>query len=208
MVRKKKKTVDDDKSVTIKNEYIHNLRSNENFSFNDNKDPELVQKTLDRLEPVQKTLNVLFTHISEGKNIDLSNWIVHHLTLGFTHIYILDIGDRLKKLSFPDELVTVIDNNKNMSLEEVMTQSLNFSKKYSFDWILYLRSNEYLHLSEDLNTFLTNKKIYDQVMISNRSIVNMNSTNKPNNCSNYYFTFSDMSSSYLNSDLKAFVISK
>jgi len=158
--------------------------------------------------PIKKTLNVLFTHISDGKNVDLNNWIIHHLNIGFNHIYILNIENRLNKLFFPDELVTVINSSKNMSLEEVMKQCYNFSSKYSFDWFLYLRSNEYLNLPEDLNTFLTDKDSYDQVMISNRSIVNLKSKNIPNNCSNYYFTFSDMSSSYMNSDLKIFVFSK
>jgi len=158
--------------------------------------------------PVEKTLNVLFTHVSDGKNVDINSWIVHHLNLGFSHIYILNIGDRLSRIAFPDELVSVINTNKNMSLEDVMNQSYNFSSKYEFDWMLYLRPNEYLHLSSDLNTFLSSKKDYDQVMISNRSILNMKSENKPNNCSNYYFTFSDMSYSYINGDLKNFVISK
>ena len=159
-------------------------------------------------DPIEKKINVLFTHVSEGNNIDINSWIVHHLNIGFSHIYILNIGNRLRQLAFPDELVSVINTNRNMSLEDVMKQSYNFSTKYEFDWMLYLRPNEYLNLSHNLNTFLNNKNYYDQVMISNRSILNIKSKNKPNSCSNYYFTFLDMSYSYINGDLKNFVITK
>lgn len=156
------------------------------------------------------TLNILFTHLSEERNVDLNKWVIHHLTLGFTHIYILNIGERLfNNLNYSHDLVTVINvPERNISLEEVMRQSYNFSSKYKFDWMLYLRYNEYIYLNSDLNSFLRNKSSYDQVMVSNRSIVNINSSNVPNNYDNYYFTFYDMSNSFINNDIKNYVVSK
>jgi len=157
-------------------------------------------------EPELETLNILFTHISEGKNVDLNRWIQHHLGLGFSHIYILNIGNRLSNnIYYSSDLVTIIKTDKTMSLESVMRQSYNFSHKYMFDWMLYLRYNEFLHLSSNLRSFLRDKVKCDQVMINNRSILNMNSVNSPNNYNNYYFTFLDMSNSYINNDLKNYI---
>jgi hypothetical protein len=133
-------------------------------------------------EPEPETLNILFTHISEGKNVDLNRWVHHHLGLGFSHIYILNIGNRLSNnIYYSSDLVTIINTDKTMTLESVMRQSYNFSHKYMFDWMLYLRYNEFLHLSNNLRVFLRDKVKCDQVMISNRSILNMNSVNSPNN---------------------------
>ena len=135
---------------------------------------------------------------------------MHHLMLGFSHIYILNIGGRLvNNLSYSPDLVTLINTKDvNISLEEVMRQSYNFSKKYRFDWMVYMRYNEYLYLNNDLNSFLRDKTSYDQIMINNRSILNINSINMPNNYNNYYFTFYDMSNSFINNDLRNYIISK
>jgi hypothetical protein len=155
---------------------------------------------------VQETVNILFTHISEGKNIDLNKWICHHLGLGFSHIYILNIGNRLSKnIYYSSDLVTIINTDKHTSLESVMRQSYNFSHKYMFDWMLYIRYNEFLHLSRNLREFLNDKVKFDQIIISNRSILNIHSINVPNSYSNYYFTFSDMSNSYINNDLRNYI---
>jgi hypothetical protein len=148
----------------------------------------------------EKSLNILFTSINTGVNIDLTNWINHHLAIGFKHIYVLSIGSRLKNISFPKELVTFIKTNKDMRMEEIMKQSYSFSKKYKFDWMMYLRHNEYIHINGDLTTFLKDKEKYDQILLNNRSLINIKSTNVPKKF-DYYLTFSDMSNTFTNDDL-------
>jgi hypothetical protein len=180
-----------------------------------------LSNTLDKLNTVNtlntlNTLNVLFTYIYEGNSInridnnDLNNWIKYHLELGFSHIYISVFGNHMvHPLNYSKDLVTVIRINTNFPLDTMIKQSYDFSNKYKFDWMLILRYNEYLYLGEkDLNQYLSDKKMYDQVMISNRSIINMNQKNRPTFYNNYYVTFSDMSKSYMNSDLKNFIMHK
>ena len=149
-------------------------------------------------------VNVLFTYVNGLKNLNLNRWINHHLSIGFNHIYILNNGCKLEKIN-SNEFVTVI-KSKTMSLNDVMKQSYNFSCKYNFDWMMFLRYNEFLYTEKlNLTDFLIDKIKYDQVLISNRSIVNINTGNYPNSYNNYYYTFSDMSNSFINNDLKNYV---
>jgi len=151
-------------------------------------------------------VNILFTYITGIKNLNLNRWIAYHLSIGFNHIYILNNTCKLDKINCSNELVSIINTNKPIPLSNVMEQSYKFSSRYNFDWMMYLKYNEFLYTEKgNLTEFLMDKTEYDQVLISNRSIVNINTGNLPNSYNNYYYTFSDMSNSFINNNLKNYV---
>ncbi len=110
---------------------------------------------------------ILFTNARDEENI--LEWYAHHINLGFTHIYIFD-HQSIKPIS------TII-NDKNVTVKQITGNSIkiplmniakNIAIEGNYDWMLYLDADEFLILNfhENVNDFIKNYELYDQIGIN------------------------------------------
>lgn len=101
---------------------------------------------------------ILFTNARDEDKI--LEWIVHHLNLGFDHIFIVDhksiepIDSKLKII--PRELITVSRNDGDVFKNNLIINAHKYAKNNGYDWMLYLDADEFLVLNddEDVKSFL------------------------------------------------------
>jgi len=106
---------------------------------------------------------ILFTNARDEKNI--LEWVVHHLNLGFTHIFLTDhrssvpISSILRKL--PREQITIVREDNEIQKANLMEKAIGFAKKQKYDWMIYLDADEFLFLVHDnhVSDFLRNYQL-------------------------------------------------
>jgi hypothetical protein len=112
---------------------------------------------------------ILFTNARDENNI--LEWVVHHLNLGFSHIFIFDhksnipIRDTLRNIS--TTMVTV-QNRETVVKKDLIYEAHVYAIQNSFDWMLYLDTDEFLILNfvNNVVDFLIDYKEYDQIGIN------------------------------------------
>jgi hypothetical protein len=114
---------------------------------------------------------ILFCNARDEQHI--LEWIVHHLNLGFDHIYIFDhlskipISEIIKKTNI-SKFVTVSRIEDEILLKYKLVEKSYKIAKFIYDWMIYLDCDEFLYFKNDNNieTFLNNYSIYDQIAIN------------------------------------------
>jgi hypothetical protein len=122
---------------------------------------------------------IIFTNARDEDHI--LEWIAHHLNLGFTTVYVFDhksnlpIADCLVDKNTDDStyprnkvIVERIDEDMELMKNKLQNKALEYSKKHSYDWLLYLDADEFLYF-KDANTvddFLSLYANYNQITIS------------------------------------------
>lgn len=122
-----------------------------------------------RLSP-RHCKSILFTNARNEKNI--LEWVVHHLHLGFSHIFITDhhsttfLSTLLRKL--PPERLTVVRQEGEIRKGDLMKKAVLFAKRNKYDWMIYLDADEFLYLAhhDTISDFLEDYRSYDQVGIN------------------------------------------
>ena len=111
---------------------------------------------------------ILFTNARDETNI--LEWIVHHLNLGFTHIYIYDhLSRNPLQNQFIGLPVTVNRINRRfLNKTIVMKQSIQIATDQKNDYMIYLDCDEFLILNDDTNvgSFLNRYNNYDQIGVN------------------------------------------
>ena len=110
---------------------------------------------------------ILFTNARDESNI--LEWTVHHLNLGFDHIYIFDhisvvpISQVLQNLE--PALVTVERRETIVSKKHFIEEAYHLALNLKYDWMLYLDADEFLVLNRAYNVheFLAPYLEFDQV---------------------------------------------
>ena len=100
---------------------------------------------------------------------NILEWTVHHLNLGFDHIYIFDhisdvpISQVLKNLE--PALVTVERREIIVNKEKFIEEAYHLALNLKYEWMLYLDADEFLVLNHTSNVieFLTPYLEFDQV---------------------------------------------
>lgn len=112
---------------------------------------------------------VLYTNARD--EINILEWVIHHLNLGFTYIYIYD---HLSKIP----IKSIVKNIKNVKVERIeneeihktdlMDKSFHYSSSKNIDWMLYLDADEFLIFQNDDNVknFLEKYNKYTQIGIN------------------------------------------
>ena len=109
---------------------------------------------------------ILFCNARDEQHI--LEWIVHHLNLGFDHIYIFDhlskipISEIIKKTNI-SKFVTVSRIEDEILLKYKLVEKSYKIAKFIYDWMIYLDCDEFLYFKNDNNieTFLNNYSIYE-----------------------------------------------
>ena len=114
----------------------------------------------------------LFTNARDEDNI--LEWVVHHIGLGFDHIYIIDhlseipLKTVLQKL--PSERVTTVRVDEPIINKNIfMIQAYEALKQtVDWDWMLYLDCDEFLILNYDnsVQDFLKRYNYYNQLSVN------------------------------------------
>lgn len=111
---------------------------------------------------------IIFTNARDEKNI--LEWTIHHLNLGFTHIYIRDHLSTDPLHGKFDGLPVTVEriNRKFFDKRNTMIESINFATKNGFNWLIYMDCDEFLILNQDSNieSFINKYETYDQVGIN------------------------------------------
>jgi hypothetical protein len=149
---------------------------------------------------------ILFTNARDEDNI--LEWVVHHLNLGFDHIFIVDhksidpIDSKLKII--PRELVTVSRNDGDVFNNNLIINAHKYAIGGGYDWMLYLDADEFLVLNydEDVKSFLIKYEEFDQVGLNWLLLGSNNHHNKPSDTIISSYTKSE---EYLNVHLKSFL---
>ena len=115
--------------------------------------PEAVQEVVPEIKDV--SLKILFVEVKN--DINLLEWVEHHLRIGFSHIYMIDYG-YCKNL--PKDKLTIIKSSKHV--QDILFQARKFSLKYGFNWVIYLNTNEYLGI-DNLSHFLQAYNEHEEV---------------------------------------------
>lgn len=113
---------------------------------------------------------ILFTNARNEDNI--LEWVVHHLNLGFSHIFITDhkstesINEKLKCV--PSHLITVERNDGDIMKNILIINAHKYAINNCYNWMMYLDADEFLVLNDDnnINDFLYKYKDYDQVSLN------------------------------------------
>lgn len=97
---------------------------------------------------------ILFTNARDEPNI--SEWVVHHLLLGFDKVIVFDHLSNIPitshiKTNFNEKLDIIrVGGTGNIKLE-LMERALNIAKKGNYSWMLYLDADEFLNLNKFTN---------------------------------------------------------
>jgi len=115
---------------------------------------------------------ILFTNARDESNI--LEWVVHHMNIGFTHIYIVDhmskipLSEVLKNI--PPGRITIKRVNHSIVKVGLMKDAYIHARRYNYLWMLYLDCDEFLVLNNDsnLDSFLEkyNHQQYSQIGIN------------------------------------------
>lgn len=113
---------------------------------------------------------ILFTNARDENNI--FEWVVHHLNLGFSHIFIFDhkstnrIRDTLKTL-ISIKTVTV-QEREIIVKKDLVLEAHVYAIQNSFDWMIYLDADEFLVLNyvDNVADLLVDYSTYDQVGVN------------------------------------------
>lgn len=128
--------------------------------------------------------SILFTNARDEQN--LMEWILHHLSLGFTRIIIFDHKSiqpisvflqmqiqQQKEQNRQNEneiinKVTIVRIDHNPTKLQLMYNAVNIAKTKQYDWMLYLDCDEFLVLNKDnqISPFLSRFLNYDQVALN------------------------------------------
>ena len=113
---------------------------------------------------------ILFLNARNEDNI--LEWVVHHLNLGFDHIFITDhksIDPIKNKLScLPSHLITVERNDGDIMKNILIINAHKYAINNKYDWMIYLDADEFIIFNEDnnVNDFLKKYEDYDQVSLN------------------------------------------
>ena len=111
---------------------------------------------------------ILFTNARDEQNI--LEWVVHHLQLGFTTIYVTDHKSKIPIKNVLQNVPNVVVNRIEQDIKKVrlMYDAYLYAQPLDYDWMLYLDCDEFLVLNKDSNVtdFMNRYKQYDQVGIN------------------------------------------
>jgi hypothetical protein len=113
---------------------------------------------------------ILFTNARDENNI--LEWIIHHLNLGFSHIYIFDhksiLPIKLITSKISANFLTIHRLDNNIVKTDLMLKAHMIALRSNYDWMLYLDCDEFLVLNKNgfVNGFLKKYLEYDQVGIN------------------------------------------
>ena len=111
---------------------------------------------------------ILFTNARDEQNI--LEWVVHHLNLGFTTIYVFDHKSKIPIQNVLHNVpnVVVIRIEEDLVKMDLVYNAHNYGYNHGYDWMLYLDSDEFLVLNRDNNVtdFICKYNGYDQVGIN------------------------------------------
>lgn len=113
---------------------------------------------------------ILFANARDETNI--LEWIVHHLNLGFTHIYLFDhksivpLTDVLKNV--PKDLLTIHRIDSDIRKANLIYDAHKIALSMEYDWMLYLDVDEFLVLNnkDTVQEFLLCYNQFDQVGVN------------------------------------------
>ena len=118
------------------------------------KNNNLLLKISDKFRKNDENKVYLFTNARDEPNI--SEWIAHHLLLGFDRIYVFDhkskepIGPKLNTNFDQKVFIRRVDGDGNIKIK-LMNDAVNISKKRNVSWMLYLDADEFLLLNNYSN---------------------------------------------------------
>lgn len=113
---------------------------------------------------------ILFANARNEENI--MEWVVHHLNLGFDHIFLIDhksdIPLSLVLKYIPSDKLTICRKDDNIIKMNLMHAAKIHAKEKKYDWMIYLDCDEFLILNHDndVKDFLAKYEQYDQVGIN------------------------------------------
>ncbi|QKF94825.1 glycosyl transferase family 2 [Fadolivirus algeromassiliense] len=113
---------------------------------------------------------ILFANARNEENI--LEWVVHHLNLGFDHIFLVDhrsdIPLKFVLRFIPFDKLTIYRMDGNIIKMNLMHAARAHAKKEGYDWMAYLDCDEFLILNQDadIKDFLAKYEQYDQVGIN------------------------------------------
>lgn len=120
------------------------------FSYkNNNLQPMLVIN-----RQTDNTSTILFTNARDEPNI--SEWVAHHLLLGFDKIIVFDHLSKLPissliKTDFNGKLSIIrVQGSGNIKID-LMNRALDIATKENYSWMLYLDADEFLNLNRTNN---------------------------------------------------------
>lgn len=123
-----------------------------------------------------KYKTILFMNARD--EINLVEWTLHHLLLGFDYIYIFDhksiipISHTLQK--FNSRVIIERREDDALKLKSIfITDAIKIAQDMNIDWMLYLDADEYVILNEDdnidtynINDFLSKYHLFDSIYIN------------------------------------------
>ena len=113
---------------------------------------------------------ILCTNARNESNI--LEWVIHHLNLGFNHIYIVDhksdIPIKYVLRNVSSKFVTIDRLDYDIIKTTLIKNAVIKSLKLKFKWMLYLDCDEFLILNDDISihAFIDKYKQYDQICIN------------------------------------------
>lgn len=113
---------------------------------------------------------ILFANARDESHI--LEWVVHHLNLGFSHIYLFDhkssqpLTQVLKNV--PKDLLTVHRIDTDIRKTNLMYDAHRIALSMNYDWMLYLDADEFLVLNnkDTVEEFLLGYDQFDQIGIN------------------------------------------
>ena len=126
---------------------------------------------------------IIFTNARNEDNI--LEWVVHHLNLGFDHVYVIDhksndpIEHKLQII--PNNLCSIERIEGDIMKNKLIFDAHKYAIKNEYDWMLYLDADEFLVLNDDDNVkdLLNKYDSYDQVGLNWLMFGSNNLKNKP-----------------------------
>jgi hypothetical protein len=150
---------------------------------------------------------ILFTNARDEPNI--SEWIAHHLLLGFDKVVVFDHLSNIPISSsvgtnFNGKLsVAKVDGSGNIKID-LMNDALNIATRENYSWMLYLDADEFINLNgfNNVKDYLNNFKEADSIGINWLMFGSSGYKNQPKGLITENFVRSDLR---LNSHVKSFV---
>jgi hypothetical protein len=110
---------------------------------------------------------ILFTNARD--ELRLTEWISHHLNIGFNCIYIYDHKSNIQINSFIKHKQVIVENIDEINGKSTLiNKCCEYAKNNYYDWMLYLDLDEFLVLPNDNNveSFLLKYNKYDQIGVN------------------------------------------
>lgn len=111
-------------------------------------------------------MKVCIVSIAKLENLYISEWVNHHLNLGFDHIYICDNndldGERVSEV-IDDPRVTIFDWIDEKSLQSRCYTWCYQKLKNDYDWVVFIDIDEFIILENDsdVHDFIQNPRFSD-----------------------------------------------